>query len=71
MRAGGAFDALIDFDQAMRDPARPARLRPAYDSGDHIHPNDTGYQAMANAVPLTLFAALVSGGEVAGVSSDT
>jgi lysophospholipase L1-like esterase len=49
------FDAVIDFDRATRDPLRPSRLLPAYDSGDHLHPNDLGYQAMANAVPLTVF----------------
>jgi lysophospholipase L1-like esterase len=46
---------VIDFDEATRDPAHPARLLPAYDSGDHLHPNDAGYQAMANAVDLSLF----------------
>lgn len=55
MRAGGEYDAVIDFDAVLRDPARPSRLLPAFDSGDHIHPNDTGYQAMADAVDLTLF----------------
>lgn len=48
------FDAVIDFDGVLRDPARPERLRPAYDSGDHLHPNDTGYRAMAEAVDLDL-----------------
>jgi lysophospholipase L1-like esterase len=55
IRTSGAYDAVIDFDKATRDPAHPARLLPAYDSGDHLHPNDTGYQAMANAVDLSLF----------------
>lgn len=55
IRAPGNFDAVIDFDAAMRDPSRPERLRPAYDSGDHLHPSAAGYQAMANAVPLSLF----------------
>jgi lysophospholipase L1-like esterase len=50
IRTSGAFDGVIDFDQVMRDPADPLRLNPAYDSGDHLHPNDAGYQAMANAV---------------------
>ncbi|MGJ7916597.1 SGNH/GDSL hydrolase family protein [Massilia sp. LXY-6] len=57
IRGAGAHDALADFDLALRDPARPTRLNPAYDSGDHLHPNDTGYQAMAQAVPLEVFAA--------------
>ncbi|MET1072092.1 MAG: SGNH/GDSL hydrolase family protein [Umezawaea sp.] len=52
IRTGGAFDAVVDFDTAMRDPSDPLRMRPEYDSGDHLHPNDAGYQAMANAVNL-------------------
>jgi len=55
IRTGGAFDGVIDFDKATRDPARPARLLPAYDSGDHLHPNDAGMKAMADAIPLELF----------------
>jgi lysophospholipase L1-like esterase len=55
IRTSGAFDGVIDFDQALRDPADPLRLLPAYDSGDHLHPNDAGYQAMADAVSLALF----------------
>jgi lysophospholipase L1-like esterase len=55
MRTAGAYDAVADFDLVLRDPARPTRLKSAYDSGDHLHPNDAGYQAMAQALPLTLF----------------
>jgi lysophospholipase L1-like esterase len=55
IRTSGAFDGVIDFDQAVRDPADPLRLLPAYDCGDHLHPNDAGYQAMANAIGLALF----------------
>jgi lysophospholipase L1-like esterase len=55
IRTSRAFDAVIDFDRAIRDPANPLRMLPAYDSGDHLHPNDAGYQAMANAVNLGLF----------------
>ncbi|MES1201096.1 MAG: SGNH/GDSL hydrolase family protein [Pseudomonadota bacterium] len=55
VRAPGHFDAVIDFDAAMRDPAQPDRLNPAYDTGDHLHPNVAGYAAMAAAVPLALF----------------
>jgi lysophospholipase L1-like esterase len=55
IRTSGAYDAVIDFDVATRDPASPARLLPAYDSGDHLHPNDAGYEAMARAVDLSLF----------------
>ena len=47
------FDGVIDFDSVLRDPADPARLLPAYDSGDHIHPNDLGNQAMADAISLS------------------
>ncbi|WP_375421214.1 GDSL-type esterase/lipase family protein [uncultured Sphingomonas sp.] len=56
IRSKGAFDAVIDFDRIMRDPARPDRLLPAYDSGDHLHPSEAGYKVMGEAVPLTLFA---------------
>ncbi|MDN4054440.1 SGNH/GDSL hydrolase family protein [Massilia sp. YIM B02763] len=61
IRSGDAFDAVIDFDRVTRDPANPARFLPAYDSGDHLHPNDLGYQAMGNAVPLELFRSLKAG----------
>lgn len=54
IRTSGAFDGVIDFDKVMRDPADPKALNPAYDSGDHLHPNATGMQAMANAVNLNL-----------------
>jgi lysophospholipase L1-like esterase len=56
IRTSGEFDGVIDFDQATRDPADPLTFLPAYDSGDHLHPNDAGYQAMANAIDLNLFA---------------
>jgi lysophospholipase L1-like esterase len=49
------FDAVLDFDAVMSDPARPDRLRPELDSGDHLHPSIAGYRAMAAAVPLGLF----------------
>lgn len=55
IRGSGEFDAVIDFDLATRDPADPARFLPAYDSGDHLHPNDVGYKSMADAIPLKLF----------------
>lgn len=52
IRTPGHFDAVVDFDQITRDPAHPARLLPAYDSGDHLHPSPAGYKAMAAAIPL-------------------
>jgi len=55
IRRSGEFDAVVDFDAATRDPGRPTRLRAEFDSGDHIHPNDAGNQAMADAVDLKLF----------------
>lgn len=55
IRTSGAFDAVIDFDRVIRDPAQPSRILPAYDSGDHLHPNDAGYRAMAESVDLRLF----------------
>lgn len=55
IRNSRAFDAVIDFDKVLRDPANPGRMLPVYDSGDHLHPNDAGYQAMANAIDLRLF----------------
>ena len=56
IRAPGHFDAVIDFDSILRDPQNPKRLLPTYDCGDHLHPSPAGYKAMANAVPLNLFA---------------
>lgn len=55
IRTSGEFDGVIDFDAAIRDPADPDRMLAAYDSGDHLHPNDAGYRAMANAIDLRLF----------------
>jgi lysophospholipase L1-like esterase len=54
IRTSHTFDGVVDFDKAVRDPADPKQLRPAYNSGDGVHPNDAGYQAMANAVDLSL-----------------
>jgi lysophospholipase L1-like esterase len=55
IRTSGAFDGVVDFDLATRDPRRPERLLAAYDSGDHLHPNDAGHRAMGEAVDLRLF----------------
>jgi lysophospholipase L1-like esterase len=52
VRESGAFDAVVDFDALLRDPAHPSRLRAAMDSGDHLHPGDAGYKAMAQAIDL-------------------
>ncbi|SDU39416.1 SGNH/GDSL hydrolase family protein [Jiangella alkaliphila] len=53
IRESGAFDAVLDFDAVLRDPEEPLRMRAEYDSGDHLHPGDAGYQAMADAVDLS------------------
>lgn len=55
IRTSRAFDAVIDFDAALRDPANPSRLRADADSGDHLHPNENGYRLMADAIDLSLF----------------
>jgi lysophospholipase L1-like esterase len=55
IRTSGVYDAVVDFDAATRDPASPRRLRPEFDPGDHLHPNDAGYRAMADAVDLRIF----------------
>jgi lysophospholipase L1-like esterase len=55
IRTSGAFDAVVDFERVVRDPARPDHLQSAFDSGDHSHPNDAGYKAMAESIDLTLF----------------
>jgi lysophospholipase L1-like esterase len=54
LRSSHEFDGVLDFDKVLRDPAAPSKLRAEWDSGDHIHPNDAGYQAMAASVPLDL-----------------
>jgi lysophospholipase L1-like esterase len=55
IRTGGAYDGVIDFDAVVRDPEHPARFLAMYDSGDHLHPNDAGYKAMADTIDLSLF----------------
>jgi lysophospholipase L1-like esterase len=54
-RTSGAFDAVVDFEAATRDSTNPKRLRAEFDPGDHLHPNDAGYQAMADAIDLSIF----------------
>ena len=55
IRTSGAFDAVVDFEAATRDSANPKRIRADFDPGDHLHPNDAGYQAMADAIDLSIF----------------
>lgn len=55
IRTSGIFDGVIDFDKAVADPAKANVMAPAYDSGDHLHPNDAGYQKMADSIDLSLF----------------
>ena len=55
IRTSKAYDAVIDFDAAARDPNHPTQLIEQYQSGDHLHPNDAGYQLMGNAISLDLF----------------
>ena len=56
IRNAGAFDAVLDFDRVVRDPAHPDCLLASFDSGDHLHPNDAGYKAMVTSIDLRLFA---------------
>lgn len=56
IRTSGTFDGVADFDKATQDPANPTHFNPAYDSGDHLHPKDAGYKAMADSIDLSLFA---------------
>jgi len=55
MREGGAFDAVADFDRALRDPDHPTQMLPIYDCGDGLHPSDLGYNRMGDAIDLALF----------------
>jgi lysophospholipase L1-like esterase len=55
IRRSGTFDAVVDFDAISRDPSHPKRLRPEFNDRDHLHPNDAGYKAMAEAVDLSFF----------------
>ena len=56
IRDKGNFDAVVDFDLVVQDRSHPARINPAFDPGDHIHPNDAGNKAMADAFDLAIFA---------------
>jgi lysophospholipase L1-like esterase len=55
IRTSGVFDGVIDFDKATRDPEHPLAFASQYDSGDHLHPKDAGYAAMADSIDLSLF----------------
>ncbi|HUJ51893.1 MAG TPA: SGNH/GDSL hydrolase family protein [Bryobacteraceae bacterium] len=55
MRSNKVYDGVIDFDAVIRDPENPTKMLPRYDSGDHLHPNDAGYEAMGAAIDLKLF----------------
>lgn len=55
IRTSGEYDGVIDFDEVLRDPNNRSRLLPLFDSGDHGHPTDDGYKAMADAIDLALF----------------
>jgi len=55
MRDSGAFDAIIDFEKALRDPGHPTRMLPDYDCGDHLHPSDRGYDRLGDEIDLKLF----------------
>lgn len=69
MRTSGAFDGVVDFDRVLRDPADPNRMLPSFDSGDHLHPNDAGYEAIADAINLQLLTGPVSGPVFSGTGS--
>jgi lysophospholipase L1-like esterase len=55
IRTGGVLDGFVDFEAAVRDPNHPDTFLPSVDPGDHLHPNDTGYKAMGDAIDLKLF----------------
>ena len=55
IRTSGTFDAVVDFEAATRDVSDPRKFRAEFDPGDHLHPNNAGYEAMANAVDLSIF----------------
>ena len=60
IRTTHVFDGVVDFDKAVRDPQHPLTFAPQYDSGDHLHPSDAGYKAMAASIPLTFFSQTTS-----------
>ena len=61
IKSGGAFDAVVDFAQILQNPAGPSQLDPRYNSGDYLHPNDAGYQRLADEFPLSIFSQFEGG----------
>ena len=61
IRNSGKFDAVVDFDAIVRDPNNPEQLNPLWNSGDYLHPNVLGYQAIADAFPLEIFTQFANG----------
>jgi lysophospholipase L1-like esterase len=74
IRWSGAFDDVADFDAVLHDPRHPRRLLPAFDSGDHLHPNRAGYAAVADAVDLAVLTGYdgpaAGGGRAAGEAGE-
>jgi lysophospholipase L1-like esterase len=56
IRTSGTFDGVVDFDKITQDPANPTHFNTDFDSGDHLHPKDAGYQAMGAGIDLSMFA---------------
>jgi lysophospholipase L1-like esterase len=65
IRTSGAYDAVIDFDAVVRDPANPKQIRPSFNIRDHLHPDDDGYKAMADSIDLSIFGAKPKGAALA------
>jgi len=61
IRQSGSFDAVMDFDAVLRNPSIPSQLDPAFNSGDYLHPNVAGYQAVAGSFPLNVFSKFSNG----------
>jgi lysophospholipase L1-like esterase len=55
IRTSGEFDAVLDFDAVLRDPAKPTQIKDGLHSGDHLHGSDAGYRAIADSIDLALF----------------
>ena len=55
IRSGGAFDEVLDFDKVTQDSSKPKSFKPTFNNGDHLHPNDAGYKAMADSIDLKIF----------------